>query len=91
MKRLIKKQVLIPVLALAVLVGASSFKSDFFEIAKQIEIDRAIQFQKDKLLSDSMYDLDQLITRRKQGTQPCFDEIEIARHIYKLLESNYKE
>ncbi|MEC3963920.1 S41 family peptidase [Flagellimonas halotolerans] len=38
MKRLIKKQVLIPVLALAVLVGASSFKSDFFEIAKQIEI-----------------------------------------------------
>ena len=38
MKRLIKKQVLIPILALAVLVGASSFKSDFFEIAKQIEI-----------------------------------------------------
>ncbi|MDF0714828.1 S41 family peptidase [Muricauda sp. 334s03] len=38
MKRLIKKQVLIPVLALTVLVGASSFKSDFFEIAKQIEI-----------------------------------------------------
>jgi len=38
MKRLIKKQVLIPVLAVAVLVGASSFKSDFFEIAKQIEI-----------------------------------------------------
>ncbi|MDF0706922.1 S41 family peptidase [Flagellimonas okinawensis] len=38
MKRLIKKQVLIPVLALVVLVGASSFKSDFFEIAKQIEI-----------------------------------------------------
>ncbi|WP_318310995.1 S41 family peptidase [Flagellimonas crocea] len=38
MKRLIKKQVLIPVLAFAVLIGASSFKSDFFEIAKQIEI-----------------------------------------------------
>jgi len=38
MKRLIKKQVLIPILALAVLIGASSFKSDFFEIAKQIEI-----------------------------------------------------
>ncbi|MAU14673.1 MAG: peptidase S41 [Muricauda sp.] len=38
MKRLIKKQVLIPVLAVAFLVGASSFKSDFFEIAKQIEI-----------------------------------------------------
>lgn len=38
MKRLIRKQVLIPVLAVVVLVGASSFKSDFFEIAKQIEI-----------------------------------------------------
>ncbi|MCK0161240.1 S41 family peptidase [Allomuricauda sp. F6463D] len=38
MKRLIKKKVLIPVLAVAFLVGASSFKSDFFEIAKQIEI-----------------------------------------------------
>jgi carboxyl-terminal processing protease len=38
MKRLIKKQLMIPVLAVVVLVGASSFKSDFFEIAKQIEI-----------------------------------------------------
>lgn len=38
MKRLIKKQLLIPVLAVVVLVGASSFKSDFFEVAKQIEI-----------------------------------------------------
>ncbi|WP_108245655.1 S41 family peptidase [Muricauda brasiliensis] len=38
MKRLIRKQVFIPVLAIVVLVGASSFKSDFFEIAKQIEI-----------------------------------------------------
>lgn len=38
MKRLIKKQVLVPVLAVAIFVGASSFKSDFFEIAKQIEI-----------------------------------------------------
>lgn len=38
MKRLIHKKVLIPVLALTLLVVASSFKSDFFEIAKQIEI-----------------------------------------------------
>jgi carboxyl-terminal processing protease len=38
MKRLIKKQVFVPVLAVAIFVGASSFKSDFFEIAKQIEI-----------------------------------------------------
>ncbi len=40
MKKLIKKKVLIPILAIAVLIGASSFsfKSDFFEIAKQIEI-----------------------------------------------------
>ncbi|WP_349352276.1 MULTISPECIES: S41 family peptidase [unclassified Flagellimonas] len=38
MKRLIKKQLMIPMLAVVVLVGASGFKSDFFEIAKQIEI-----------------------------------------------------
>lgn len=40
MKKLIKKQVVIPILAVAILIGASSFsfKSDFFEIAKQIEI-----------------------------------------------------
>ncbi len=35
---MIKKQVLIPVLAVTFLVVGSSFKSDFFEIAKQIEI-----------------------------------------------------
>lgn len=38
MKRLIQKKVLVPVLALTFLVVGSSFKSDFFEIAKQIEI-----------------------------------------------------
>ncbi|MEL6916732.1 MAG: S41 family peptidase [Bacteroidota bacterium] len=38
MQKLIKKKVLIPVIALAILGVGSSFKSDFFEIAKQIEI-----------------------------------------------------
>ncbi|MEN1784012.1 MAG: S41 family peptidase [Bacteroidota bacterium] len=38
MKIFFKKQFIIPVFALSVLLGASSFKSDFFEIAKQIEI-----------------------------------------------------
>lgn len=38
MKRLIRKKVLIPVIAVAFLVVGSSYKSDFFEIAKQIEI-----------------------------------------------------
>lgn len=38
MKKLIKKKVLVPVAAILFLVAASSFKSDFFEIAKQIEI-----------------------------------------------------
>ncbi len=38
MKKLIKKRILIPVLALIILVTGSAFKSDFFEIAKQIEI-----------------------------------------------------
>ena len=38
MKNLYKKQIIIPVIALLVLVGGSSFKNDFFEVAKQIEI-----------------------------------------------------
>ena len=38
MKNLYKKQLLIPVFALVFLVVGSGFKSDFFEIAKQIEI-----------------------------------------------------
>ncbi len=39
MKKIIRsKKVLIPVVAIAFLVMSSSFKSDFFEIAKQIEI-----------------------------------------------------
>ena len=39
MKRLIKKRILVPVMAIAFLVAGSGFvKSDFFEIAKQIEI-----------------------------------------------------
>tara|TARA_R110000796_G_scaffold183498_2_gene300045 strand:+ start:125967 stop:127595 length:1629 start_codon:yes stop_codon:yes gene_type:complete len=38
MKKLIRKQVIIPVFALVFIVIGSSFKSDFFEIAKQIEI-----------------------------------------------------
>ncbi len=40
MKATIKKKLLVPVLAVIILVGASGFavKSDFFEIAKQIEI-----------------------------------------------------
>ncbi|MCQ0112949.1 S41 family peptidase [Zhouia amylolytica] len=38
MKKLLRKRVLIPVLAVFVLISASSFKNDFFEIAKQIEI-----------------------------------------------------
>ncbi len=38
MRKSIRKRILIPVLAVVVLLGASSFKSDFFEIAKQIEI-----------------------------------------------------
>ncbi|ALM08502.1 peptidase S41 [Sediminicola sp. YIK13] len=38
MKMSIKKKVLIPILALVFLVVGSSYKSDFFEIAKQIEI-----------------------------------------------------
>ena len=38
MKKLINKRIWVPVLALTVLVATSGFKSDFFEIAKQIEI-----------------------------------------------------
>ncbi len=38
MKRLMNKRLLVPVLAITVLVASTGFKSDFFEIAKQIEI-----------------------------------------------------
>lgn len=38
MNKLLKKKVLIPVFAVVFLIVGSSFKSDFFEIAKQIEI-----------------------------------------------------
>lgn len=38
MKNLLKKRLLIPIFALVFIVIGSSFKSDFFEIAKQIEI-----------------------------------------------------
>lgn len=33
-----KKRIIVPILALGILISAASFKSDFFEIAKQIEI-----------------------------------------------------
>ena len=38
MNKLVSKKVLIPIFAVVFLVAGSSFKSDFFEIAKQIEI-----------------------------------------------------
>lgn len=38
MKRLMNKKLFIPVVAFTVLVASTGFKSDFFEIAKQIEI-----------------------------------------------------
>lgn len=38
MRKLLNKKVLIPVFAVVFLVAGSSFKGDFFEIAKQIEI-----------------------------------------------------
>lgn len=38
MKEILKKRVLIPIIAVALLIAGSSFKGDFFEIAKQIEI-----------------------------------------------------
>ncbi|TMM59016.1 S41 family peptidase [Maribacter algarum] len=38
MNKLLKKKVIIPVFAIVILITGSSFKGDFFEIAKQIEI-----------------------------------------------------
>jgi len=38
MKKILKKRVLVPIIAITFLVVGSGFKSDFFEIAKQIEI-----------------------------------------------------
>jgi carboxyl-terminal processing protease len=38
MKKLLQKRVLVPLLALTIFFGGTAFKSDFFEIAKQIEI-----------------------------------------------------
>ncbi len=38
MKNLLKKKLLFPVFALVILVSTASFKTDFFEVAKQIEI-----------------------------------------------------
>ena len=38
MKKIISKKVLVPIIAIAFLFVGSSYKSDFFEIAKQIEI-----------------------------------------------------
>ena len=38
MKNLFKKKLLIPVIAISILLTGTAFKSDFFEIAKQIEI-----------------------------------------------------
>ncbi|MFS4469026.1 S41 family peptidase [Maribacter sp. 2210JD10-5] len=38
MNKVFKKRIIIPFLAIAFLIAGSSFKSDFFEIAKQIEI-----------------------------------------------------
>lgn len=38
MKKIFKKRLLIPVFALTIFITGSAFKSDFFEIAKQIEI-----------------------------------------------------
>ena len=38
MKNIFKKRILIPVFALTIFITGSAFKSDFFEIAKQIEI-----------------------------------------------------
>lgn len=37
-KRLLKKRIIIPILACAVFFTATAFKNDFFEIAKQLEI-----------------------------------------------------
>jgi len=38
MNTLLKKKIIIPIIAIVILAAGSSFKSDFFEIAKQIEI-----------------------------------------------------
>jgi carboxyl-terminal processing protease len=38
MKKLLQKRVLVPLLALTIFFSGTAFKSDFFEIAKQIEI-----------------------------------------------------
>jgi len=38
MNKLLKKKVILPIFAIVILVTGSSFKGDFFEIAKQIEI-----------------------------------------------------
>ena len=38
MKKFIPKQVIIIILALTIFFGTTGFKTDFFEIAKQIEI-----------------------------------------------------
>ena len=38
MKKIIKKKIIIPVLVITILFTGTAFKSDFFEIAKQIEI-----------------------------------------------------
>lgn len=38
MNKLIRRKLVVPVLAVVILIAGSSFKNDFFEIAKQIEI-----------------------------------------------------
>ena len=38
MKKIAKKQIIIPLVAILFLLVGSGYKSDFFEIAKQIEI-----------------------------------------------------
>ncbi|WP_179337475.1 S41 family peptidase [Winogradskyella ludwigii] len=38
MKKLLRKKIIFPVLAVLIFFGTSAFKNDFFEIAKQIEI-----------------------------------------------------
>src|SRR5690554_3832331 len=38
MKKILKKKVLVPVVAVVFLIAGSSFRGDFFEIAKQLEI-----------------------------------------------------
>ena len=38
MKKIVRNKIVIPVIAVVILIAGSSFKNDFFEIAKQIEI-----------------------------------------------------